>query len=68
MKNTKIADPIDAFISEKGLPKNRETYLKLAYLNEIPEKLGAEIEASLPDYAKETSDLSQAKVSRLSSK
>ena len=64
-----LNDPIDAFLTKHKLPKNRETYLEFAFQGVPPDDLGAEFEASLPDYAKKSEDgeapLSGAKVRRL---
>jgi hypothetical protein len=46
-------DPIHDFIVRKKLPQTRQTYLSLLYLDgEEPQELEAELEASLPDYAR----------------
>jgi hypothetical protein len=46
-------DPVDDFISRFDLPRNRETYLGLLFLDgERPDELDPEVESTLPDYAR----------------
>ena len=43
------SDPIIQLLEEYSIPVNRENYLELAYLGEVPENLGAEQELQLPE-------------------
>jgi hypothetical protein len=48
MTTTKHSDPLVATMRYYSIPVTRENYLELAYMGEVPEELGAEVEAELP--------------------
>jgi hypothetical protein len=42
-------DAVLRYMKDNKLPMTRETYLRLAYLGDVPETLGGEEEAALPE-------------------
>jgi hypothetical protein len=42
---------------EKGVPLTRENYLYIAYMGDVPEEIGGEIEAEIPWEIKHADDI-----------
>ncbi len=42
-------DPLIQIMKDHGIPITREHYLNLAYMGQVPDELGAEQEADLPE-------------------
>ena len=42
---------------EKGVPLTRENYLYIAYMGDVPDEIGGEIEASIPREIGEAEDV-----------
>jgi hypothetical protein len=42
---------------EKGVPLTRENYLYIAYMGDVPDEIGGEIEASIPKEIDEAEDV-----------
>ena len=46
-------DQVVDFLVSQGLPLTRDSYLSIAYGDDIPEELPAELEAELPEFLQE---------------
>ena len=47
------SNPVIELLKEYGIPVNRENYLELAYMGDVPEELSAEEELELPEELRE---------------
>jgi len=43
------SDPVLQLMEKYGIEKTRENYLEVAFMGEVPEEIGAEIEEGFPD-------------------
>ena len=43
-------------MKEHGVPLTRENYLYIAYMGDVPEEIGGEIEASIPQEIRDAED------------
>jgi hypothetical protein len=50
-------DIVLAWMKKEGVPLTRETYLQIAYMGDVPEEIGGEIEASIPWEIKHAEDI-----------
>jgi hypothetical protein len=50
-------DIVLQWMIEKGVPLTRENYLYMAYMGDVPEEIGGEIEASIPKEIGEAEDI-----------
>jgi hypothetical protein len=50
-------DIVLQWMIEKGVPLTRENYLYMAYMGDVPEEIGGEIEASIPKEIDEAEDI-----------
>ncbi len=50
-------DIVLQWMIEKGVPLTRENYLYMAYMGDVPEEIGGEIEASIPKEIGEAEDV-----------
>jgi hypothetical protein len=44
-------------MKQRGVPLTRENYLHIAYMGDVPEEIGGEIEASIPWEIKHAEDI-----------
>ena len=51
------SDPVLQWRKKHGMPLTREDYLEVAYMGEIPEDWGPELEAELPEQFQRWGDL-----------
>ena len=50
-------DIVLAAMRKNNVPLTRENYLYIAYMGDVPEEIGGEIEASIPQEVKDADDI-----------
>ena len=51
-----MTDIVLELMKERGVPLTRENYLHIAYMGDVPEEIGGEIEASIPQEIRDAED------------
>ena len=44
-----MIDPIIDWLQKNGFPVNRQTYLEISYMGDVPDEIDAEVEADLEE-------------------